>query len=74
MPDEQLTSKKRSALSGTFKTVFFAFFGVRKKADHDEETVRLSPVQIIVAGLIGAFVFVVTLVSLAKFIVGMAMG
>ena len=55
------------------KTVFFAFFGVRKRAAHEKETVRLTPVQIIIAGLIGAAIFVVSLVLLTKFIVGRAM-
>jgi uncharacterized membrane protein YqhA len=72
MPDAHQTQKPRSAMYGTFKTVFFAFFGVRKKTDHEEETVRLSPLQIIVAGLIGALLFVVSLVSFAKFIVGLS--
>jgi len=46
---------------------------VRKREAHEEQTVRLSPVQIIVAGVLGAAVFVVSLVLLAKIVVGKAM-
>ena len=56
------------------KTVLFAFLGIRKRAAHEEQTVRLTPVQIVVTGIIAAAVFVVSLVLLAKFIVGKAMG
>lgn len=55
------------------RTVLFAFFGVRKREAHEQQTVRLSPVQIIVAGLVGGAVFVVSLVLLAKFVVSRAM-
>jgi hypothetical protein len=56
------------------KTVLFAFLGIRKRAEHEVQTVRLSPAQIIVTGVVAAAVFVVSLVLLAKFIVGKAMG
>jgi hypothetical protein len=56
------------------KTVLSAFFGVRRRGDHEEETVQLKPAQIIVAGIIAGLVFVVTLLLLARFIIGKAMG
>jgi len=67
--------KARNASIGDIaKTVFFAFFGVRKRKQHEVETVHLTPVQIIVAGLVGAVVFVTSLMLLVKFIVGRAAG
>jgi len=81
MPGNDIeTSRKPGMQSGIVrlgnvaKTVLFAFLGIRKRAEHEEQTVRLSPVQVIVAGVIAAAVFVVSLVLLAKFIVGRAMG
>ncbi|MFM9968522.1 MAG: DUF2970 domain-containing protein [Burkholderiales bacterium] len=72
--EENLNAKVPKASVGNIVwTILSAFLGIRKRARHDEETVSLSPVQIIVAGLIGAAVFVVGLVLLAKFIVGRAM-
>ena len=65
---------KTVTLASIVRTVFFAFFGVRKRQAHDEQTVRLSPLQIIVAGVVGAAVFVVSLVLLAKIVVSRAMG
>ncbi len=72
--NERQAAAKGATLGSMVLTVFFAFFGVRKRDAHEAQTVRLSPVQIIVAGIVGAAVFVVSLVLLAKFVVGRAMG
>jgi hypothetical protein len=71
MPPKQL---KKATLGSVARTVFFAFFGVRKRAEHEQETVQLSPAQIILAGLIGAAVFVTSLVLLVRFVIGRATG
>lgn len=41
--------------------VFWSFFGVRKRRDYDADAQSLSPAQVIVAGLIGAAVFIATM-------------
>jgi hypothetical protein len=41
--------------------VFWSFFGVRKRRDYDDDAANLTPVQVIIAGLIGAVVFVSTM-------------
>lgn len=45
------------------KAVFWSFFGVRKSADYEHDALRLTPVQIIVLGLIGAAVFVLSVLG-----------
>ena len=55
------------ARSGNVKAamaVFWSFFGVRKRRDYDADAQSLTPVQIIVAGLIGAGIFVLTMMLL----------
>ena len=44
------------------KAVFSAFFGVRRAADH--EALQLKPLHVIIAGVLGAAVFVLTLLSI----------
>ena len=51
------------------KTVFWSFFGVRRRADNQEDFAGVTPVQMIIAGVIGAAVFVATLIMLVRFIV-----
>ena len=53
-----------------FKTVFWSFFGVRRRADNQAELAGITPLQLIVAGIIGAAIFVGTLVLLVSFIAG----
>jgi hypothetical protein len=48
------------------KTVFWAFFGVRKRRDH--ASVRLTPLQIVVAGVIGAALFVFTILTVVRLV------
>lgn len=55
------------AKSGNVKAamaVFWSFFGVRKRRDYDADAQSLTPVQVIIAGLIGAVVFVLTMMLL----------
>jgi len=72
MPGRQ--GKERASIGAVARTVFWSFFGVRRRAHHEGETVRIKPVHVIVAGVIGAALFVTVLVVLAKLIVGSAAG
>jgi hypothetical protein len=52
------------ASSGNLKAalaVFWSFFGVRKRRDYDADAKSLTPAQVILAGLIGGLVFVLTI-------------
>jgi len=44
--------------------VFWSFFGVRKRRDYDADAESLTPAQVIVAGLIGGAIFVLTMLLL----------
>lgn len=50
------------------KAVFWSFFGIRKRAEYDKDAVTLKPVQVIVAGIVGAVLLVLSLVTLVHFI------
>jgi hypothetical protein len=54
------------------KAVFWSFFGVRRSAEHEKDLAQIKPVQVVIAGLIGAAIFVLSLVLLVKFIIGRA--
>jgi hypothetical protein len=62
---KQATKRKASFLA-TMKAVFWSFFGVRKKSDYEEDAAQLNPVHVIIAGLIGAVIFIVTLLLIVK--------
>jgi len=50
------------------RAVFWSFFGVRKRAAYEKDAVSLTPLQVIVAGIIGAVILVLSLVTLVHFI------
>jgi hypothetical protein len=54
------------------KAVFWSFFGIRRKRDYDADAVRLTPVQVVVAGIIGAALLVASLIVLVRFIISHA--
>ena len=54
------------------KAVFWSFLGIRKRAGHEKDLAQLKPAQVVIAGLVGALIFVLALVLLVKFIVGRA--
>ena len=58
----------KASLLRLFKTVFWSFFGVRRRTDNQDDFAGITPAQIIVAGVIGAVIFVTTLIMLVRFI------
>jgi hypothetical protein len=54
------------------KAVFWSFFGIRRKQDYEADAVRLTLVQVIVAGLIGAALLVTVLLVLVRIIINSA--
>ena len=51
------------------KAVLWSFMGIRRKAEHEADAVRLKPVQVILAGLAAALIFVLTLVLFVRFVI-----
>ena len=57
-----------ATLPQVIKAVFWSFLGIRRRADYEKDAVRLKPAQVIVAGIIGAIVLVLSLITLVRFI------
>jgi len=56
--------KQKATFWQASRAVFWSFFGVRKSADYNRDAIRLTLGQVIVAGLIGAALFIATLVGI----------
>ena len=52
------------------KAIAWSFVGLRARGDYEEDVKNLSPLHIIVVGLVGVFVFVAALVLLVNWAVG----
>jgi amino acid transporter len=50
--------------------VFWAFFGVRKSSAQADDVKHLKPVHVIIAGVIGALIFIAVLIIIVNWVVG----
>ena len=60
--------RRQASLFAVAKAVFWSFLGIRRRAEYEKDAVRLKPAQVIVAGIIGAIVLVLSLITLVRFI------
>lgn len=63
---------KKASPMQVARAVFWSFLGIRKRAAHEKDVVQLKPAQVIIAGLIGAALLVVTLVLVVQLVIGRA--
>jgi len=63
---------RRGGFWATVKAVLWAFFGVRRRRDYQEDAASLDPKAVIVAGLVGGVLFVLVLVMVVRLVVGNA--
>jgi hypothetical protein len=61
---------RKGSFLGTLRAVAWSFLGIRKGKGYEEDVSQLNPVHVIVAGVIGAVVFVLLLIVLVKWIIG----
>lgn len=69
MQDLKEASKRKASFGATMKAVFWSFFGVRRRSDYDKDAAQLNPVHVVIAGIIGALIFIATLVIIVKVVV-----
>jgi len=50
------------------KAVFFSFLGIRKSSDYQKDAAKITPLQAIIGGLIGAAIFIGTLVTVVHIV------
>ncbi|WP_286296684.1 DUF2970 domain-containing protein [Polynucleobacter sp. TUM22923] len=61
--------KKKSSFLQSMKAVLWGFLGVRKQSGLQEDVASLSFVHIIIAGVIGALIFMSVLLLIVKVVV-----
>jgi hypothetical protein len=68
MPNSPEQPRKGSLLR-TLKAVAWGFFGVRKNSDYQEDIAKLTPLHIVIVGLVTVACFVGALILLVKYVV-----
>jgi Protein of unknown function (DUF2970) len=61
---------RKGSFFGTLRAVAWSFLGIRRGAGYEEDVSRLNPVHVVIAGIVGALLFVLGLVMLVKWVVG----
>ena len=69
MADTQPVGLKKAGALTVAKAVFWSFLGIRKRSAHEADTVRITPAQVIIAGIIGAALFITTILLLVRFVI-----
>ncbi len=69
MTDLKEASKRKASFFATMKAVFWSFLGIRKKTDYEQDAAQLNPVHVIIAGVIGALIFISVLIMIVKHVV-----
>jgi len=60
----------RGSVWGTVLAVLWGFLGVRRQSDFQQDVSRLSPVHILVVGLLMGLLFVALLMAIVFWVVG----
>ncbi|MCX7244182.1 MAG: DUF2970 domain-containing protein [Burkholderiales bacterium] len=61
--------KKNSNFWQSMRAVFWAFLGIRKKSGLQNDVATLSFIHIVIAGVLGALIFMGTLLLIVKLVV-----
>lgn len=67
--DEVRPAQRKASLLMTLRAVFWSFFGVRKKSDYERDAAQLNPVHVLIAGVLGALVFIAILIIIVRLVV-----
>ncbi|MDV6345429.1 DUF2970 domain-containing protein [Nitrosomonas sp. Is37] len=67
MNNREQPSEKASAWQ-VAKAIFWSFLGIRKRSDLDRDAEMIKPYQLIIGGIIGGVIFVLSILTLVKLI------
>lgn len=62
--------QRKGSFVQTMRAVAWSFFGVRKGKDYEHDVSKLNPVHVVIAGVLGAVLFILLLVLLVNWVIG----
>jgi hypothetical protein len=68
--DLREAAARRGSFLQTMRAVGWSFFGIRKASGYQNDVEKLNPVHVIIAGILGAGLFIGALVLLVSWVVG----
>ncbi len=70
MSDLREAANRPGSLLQTLRAVAWSFLGIRRSDGYAQDVGKLNPVHVIVAGVLGAALFVLALTLLVRWVVG----
>lgn len=67
--ETQASSPPKASFFRSVKMVAWSFLGIRKNSEYKDDLAQVSPVHVIIAGLVGVMLMVVGLIVLVKWVV-----
>ena len=67
--EEKKPERRKLGPWRVFKAVLWSFFGVRRKSDYEEDITHLTFLQVVVAGVIGGVLFVLTVLLAVNLVI-----
>jgi amino acid transporter len=68
-PNPTSTKPRPAGILAVARAVFWSFLGIRKKSHYQEDAVTIKPHQVVIAGIVGAILFVLMLVMVVKIVI-----
>ncbi len=60
--------RRKGSFVQTARAVAWSFFGIRKGSEYEKDVDQLNPVHVVIAGVLGAAMFVLALVALVSWV------
>lgn len=67
--EHQPVTARKGSLLQTMRAVAWSFLGIRRRADYASDVAKLNPIHVVVAGIVGAALFVLVLVLLVRWVI-----
>ena len=61
--------QRKGSFLQTMRAVTWSFFGIRKSSGYEQDIGKLNPVHVVIAGVIGALLFIAALALLVNWII-----
>jgi hypothetical protein len=70
MSDLRDAAARRGSFLQTIRAVGWSFFGIRRSKGLEQDLQKLNPLHVVIAGILGAALFITLLVFLVRWVVG----
>ncbi len=69
MSETEAINKPKASLFQVMKAVLWSMLGVRQNKGYENDAAKITLKQAVIAGLIGGLIFVVTMLTVVRFVI-----